>query len=187
MNKLRFQSKPPVLKKNVLRAAPKRVAAHYDLERLPSFDGSNEYLQLLYFATAPVAGERYYFSQNSKIDSKRVTFLNVHYNNTRFLGDDFDMYATYKDDSVTYNVITFADYKSLLLSLADMQDEMRLERCPASTFLIFPNAPLTLQAPPKARKPLDLYIGTRNCFVEFTQAPTTVAPFIIPVSIYYEE
>lgn len=172
--------------KKVLRPAPAGAAANFDQECLPSFDGSNEFLQLLFFDSAPLAGERYYFAQNSLIDSRRVTFLNVHYNNTRFFGVDYDMSATYKEGATTYNVINFDDYKNLLLTLATMQDEMKIERCPASTFLIFPNAPLTAQAPPKARKALDFYIGTRNCFIEFTAAPGTAAPFVIPISIYYE-
>lgn len=173
-------------KKNYLRPAPAGAAANFDCELLPSFDGSEHYLQLLYFETAPQTGERYYFSQNSKIDGKLVTFLNVHYNNTRFFGVDYDMAANYKESATTYSVINFDDYKCLLLTLANMRDNLKLERCPASTFLIFPNAPLTLQAPPKARKALKLFIGTRNCFVEFTTAPTTPAPFVVPISIYYK-
>jgi len=155
-------------------------------DALPSFNGSNEYLQLLTFKTAPAVGERYYFDQNSLIDAGIVTALRVHYTEVRFFGVPFDMDATYQVNGVQYDTIKFDDYKNLLLTLADKRNTLRLQRCPASTFLVLPNAPgFNAGAAPKQRKALRLAVSTRQCFIEFTKAPVTRAPFVVPISIDY--
>jgi len=164
-----------------------------DCELLPSFDGSNHFLQLLFFEPNQnyVRGERVYFDQNSKIDGKRLTAVEVHYNDTRFLGSDYDMFRDYALNGIpNVEVVPFSAYQNILLTLASADNSQSIERIPASSFYFVPNTllPVTGAAAPKMRKPLDLVIRTGKSFIEltidFTASPTGL---VIPISFYYED
>lgn len=163
------------------------ASSQVDLERLPAFDGGDHYLQIIVFENAPKTGERYYFDQDSRIDAVICTGLRVHYTDLGVLvGGDYDMYRTYKIGAINYNVIEYSDYKNLLLTLSDNKNTMKIQRMPASTFIVNAQAPgFNIGAAPKARKALRMQLSTMRCFIEFTAPVTVRAPFIVPISIYY--
>jgi len=154
----------------------------------PSFDGSNHYLQLFMFNAAPVVGERYYFAQNSKIDGARITSMTVHFNNTTFLGSDWDMFRTYLESGITYDVIPFADFTNVFITLESNVANQSIQRIPAGTFYTVASGVPSLGSASraKARKALDLKISTIRSYIEFSAVPAVRAPFLVPISFYYE-
>ena len=157
-----------------------------NLQPLPAFNGSNEYNFFLYFDTIPNAGERIYFKPDDRLDKSVLTGVRVHYYDAAFVGPSYDMAQTVEHNGIVYNVLPFADYKNLLLSIVDKRENLRLERCPASTFLTLPQEPGFNQgASPTARKALRISISLYRSFVEFTQAPGVSAPFVVPISLFY--
>lgn len=176
--------------KKAAAAAPAFINyAEMNQDALPSFDGSNERLQLLLFNTAPTVGERYFFAQDSQIDESLTTGLRVHYTDENFFGAGrpVDMWTTYNYNGVNYQVIPLDDYKRLLVTLSTNKKNYRINRCPASAFQVLPTLPGTQPTNPKARRALSVKISTMRCFIEFTAAVTVRAPFVVPVTIYYNE
>ena len=170
-----------------------RIQPAEDCEMLPSFDGSNHYLQLLIIEpnTSLNVGDRFYFDQNSKIDGCRLTAVEVHYNLQGFTTGDIDMYRSYAEGSLSaLDVISFDDYKKILLTLSTHSTNQSIERMPASSFISLPNQPVNPLggAAPKNRKPIDLVISTNKSFIETTtQINGGANGVLIPISFYYEQ
>ena len=172
-------------------AAAAAAAKGYDCEDLPSFDGSDHYLQLFNFPAgfSIVRGERYYFEQNSRIDGCKITAVVPHYNLQGFMfAGDVDLWRTYDIDGVNCDVIAFADMQNILLTLVSKNTaEQNIERIPAGGFLALPNFPLTPGAAPKIRKAFDLQIDTNKSFIESTATFIVgVGGLVIPISFYYQ-
>ena len=160
-----------------------------DLQSVPPFDGMNAYLVLLKFDAAPVVGQRYYFPQNNRIDERRVTGLRVHYNDGgAYLGSPLDMAPTFLDNR-SYAVISDTDYKNLYITLVNSRHHIKLNKCPASTFIVLPTNPapgLKTGYAPRPVKALSVVCTIGNCYITFSAAVGTVAPFVVPITIYYQ-
>lgn len=178
------------LRNSKLRAATAQayLPAEFDQETICSFDGSDSFLMLFKFTAAVQRGKQYYFEQDSNIDGCRVTALKPHFNVGG--GLDTDMFGTYKDGAINYNVISFADYRDILFTLCSKKAGQIIERLPASSFLSTILPPTHVFPPPPRpglRKALDLDISTEKSFIEFTNVPTTALPFVVPVTIYFQK
>jgi len=162
-----------------------------DCELLPSFDGSDHFLQeiVLPVGVPVLRGDRIYFEQNSKIDGCQITAVEVHYNLSGFTTGEIDVFQFYHIGAIQYTVIAFADYKNLLITLADKLNAQSIERMPAASFIALPNQPLaaTGGAAPKMRKPIDLVISTNKSFIEFTNSFTPAVNTVVLISFYYQK
>jgi len=158
-----------------------------NIQNLPAFNGSFEENIMVIFDNPAKVGERYFLPQNSLIDAAIVTGIRPHYHDTVLLGGKpYDMAQTVLIDGVSFDVLPVADFKNVLLSLANKKNNIQVERLPLGTLTVLPGAPVPgiNAASPKARKAFYISVSSRQCFIEFTAAPAS-RRFVVFISFNY--
>ena len=156
-------------------------------QSLPAFNGSFEENIAVIFDQPAEVGKRYFLPQNSLIDAATVTGVRPHYHDTVFFGGrPMDMAEHVLIDGIVYDVLPLADFKNVLLSLATKKNSIKVERLPLGSLLVLPESPVVgiREAAPKARKAFYISVSSRQCFIEFTQAPAS-RRFVVFISFNY--
>ena len=156
-------------------------------QNLPAFNGSFEENIAVIFNQPAEVGKRYFLPQNSLIDAATITGVRPHYHDTTFFGGKpLDLAQTVLIDGVIYDVLPLADFKNVLLSLANKKNSIKVERLPLGTLTVLPESPVVgiREAAPKARKAFYISVSSRQCFIEFTAAPAS-SNFVVFISFNY--
>lgn len=149
---------------------------------LGSLQGKNSFLYLLPFNTAAQANDRIYFPMNSALDNSRIVGIETH---VHYGGFNFDLPATINLNGTTFNVITSNEIGGMLLTLVDKSRRQVLDRYPFRALLNQFAATFLTQKTKVFRK-YDLSILTGESYVSFSVNSVIAAPFVAPITFYYE-
>lgn len=149
---------------------------------LASLQGKSSFLYLLPFNTQPQANDRIYFPMNSALDNSRIVGIETH---VHYGGFDFDLPATINLNGTTFNVITANEITNMVLTLVNKQRRQVLDRYPFQALQNQFAAPFLTQKTKVFRK-FDLSILSGESYVTFTDNAVVAAPFVAPITFYYE-
>jgi hypothetical protein len=155
----------------------------YNYKPIGSLQAGNSYLYMLKFAAAAQANDRIYLTMDSAIDAARIVGIETH---VYFAGFDFDFPATVNIDGITYNVITANELNAMTLTLVDKNRRQCLSQYPFSALLNQFAAFFLAQQTKKFTK-FDLDILTGESYVSFNVGTVIAAPFVAPITFYFDD
>lgn len=161
----------------------------FNYKPLSSLQSENSYLYLLRFPTQIQANDRVYFTMDSQIDNSTVVGIETH----AFIFDPFifatwDFPQTIDIDGIAYNVISPTELGNMTLTLVNKQRQQVLSQYPFKALFnkLAYTFPSTRQSSAKGLNKYKLDILSGECYVTFTVGSAIPAPFVAPITFYFD-
>lgn len=153
---------------------------------IKSLRSQNSYNVLLLFRQAAAQNDRYYFGNDSQIDSATVTGIETHAHLAGVL--QWDMPATMDIDGVTYNVITLAELSNMTLTVVNKKRQQVLSNMPFRALFNEPaNTALGSFFMGKRYKKFILDVLSGESYITFNYNSTVSPPFVAPIEFLFDD
>ena len=153
---------------------------------IKSLRGQNSYLVWLRFTAPAAQNDRYYFGNDSEIDSARIVGIETHAHLAGIL--QWDMPATVSLDGITYNVITLAELSNMTLTVVNKKRQQVLSNMPFRCLFDEPaNNSLGVFFNGKKYRKFLLDVLSGESYVTFNFNSTVAPPFVAPIEFIFDD
>lgn len=130
-----------------------------------------------------VLGKEYYFEDDMQLHGKIWTGLKFHFWGGIF--SDIYLAQTFQIDQNAYNTVFFGEMRKTLITLKDDDDNILLDGQPCASLLANYGSVLNIKQNKYYRRFFLQNVSLKASYIQFTEAPITPLPFIVPFSVFY--